>query len=86
MMRTGSTRRPFRSCIDEDKLLVHAADSDCFVSEGEVSLPEFTSVGEETYLLQAANAKDALLDVTLTCEDDFVLIRELSCGPVCPQF
>lgn len=66
---------------DEDKLLVHAADSDCFVSEGEVSLPEFTSVGEETYLLQAANAKDALLDVILTCEDDFVSIRELSCGP-----
>ena len=66
---------------DENKLLVHAADSDCFVSEGEVSLPEFTSVGEETYLLQAANAKDALLDVTLTCEDDFVSIRELSCGP-----
>lgn len=66
---------------DENKLLVHVADSDCFVSEGEVSLPEFTSVGEETYLLQAANAKDALLDVTLACEDDFVSIRELSCGP-----
>ncbi len=25
--------------------------------------------------------KMLLLDVTLTCEDDFVSIRELSCGP-----
>lgn len=61
----------------EDQLFVLAADGDAFVKEGMISLPEFTSTGKETYLVQAANAADGALDVTLTADHEAVLIREL---------
>ena len=64
----------------EDKLLVLAAGGDAFVEGGTVSLPEFTSVGKENYLLQVANAADRPLDVTVSANQDAVLIREKNCS------
>nr|MBP3598766.1 glycosyl hydrolase 115 family protein [Eubacterium sp.] len=39
----------------EGKLLVHAENAETFVTEGTISLPEFTSVGAEHYSIELAN-------------------------------
>ncbi len=54
----------------KDEMLVWAENGDEFVSQGTVSLPEFTNVGKEKYQFQIAN----VLDVEITCDKDWVEI------------
>lgn len=60
----------------EDKLLVLVANGDAFVSEGTVSLPEFTNVGKESYRIRVANAADRALEVDITCQQEAIRIEQ----------
>lgn len=64
---------------DEDRLLVLAAEGDAFVTEGTISLPEFTSTGRESYLLQVANAADRPIEATVSADQEAVVIRKSGC-------
>lgn len=61
----------------EDKLLVLPGNGEAFVSEGTVSLPEFTSVGKEMYCIRVANAADRVLEPVVTCESNAVVIEKI---------
>ena len=61
----------------EDKMLVLAANADKFVSEGLISLPEFTNVGQESYRIRVANAAERPLDVSITANQEAVLIEQV---------
>lgn len=58
-----------------DTLRVLAANGDSFVSEGTISLPEFTNVGNEVYTLQVANGADRSMEVTVTADTEAVLVE-----------
>lgn len=62
---------------DEDTLRVLAANGDSFVSEGTISLPEFTNTGNEVYTLQVANGADRSMDVTVTADEETVLVEKI---------
>lgn len=64
----------------EDQILVLAANGDSFAKEGTISLPEFTSAGQECYRIEIANAADRTPDVTLVADHEAVLIREKDCS------
>lgn len=64
----------------EDKLLVLPESGDSFVSDGEVTLPEFTSTGKETRLLQIANGADRELACEVHSESDVLVIEKVESG------
>lgn len=61
----------------EDQLLVLVANGDAFVSEGTVSLPEFTNVGQESYRIRVANAADRVLESEISCDQEAVIIEKV---------
>lgn len=61
---------------DADKLLVLTANGDEFISEGTVSLPEFTNVGDESYCIRVANAADRELDVKIATDHEAIVIEQ----------
>lgn len=64
----------------EDKMLVLPESGDSFVSDGEVTLPEFTSTGKETRLLQIANSADRELACEVHSESDVLVIEKVESG------
>ena len=58
------------------RLLVHAEQADRFVSEGSVSLPEFTQLGGECYRLEIANAGSDAFDFEIRATDGILLSKE----------
>lgn len=50
-------------------MLVHAENTDCFVGEGHVSLPEFTEWGGERYEIELANTGSEPYDFELEATD-----------------
>lgn len=61
----------------EDKLLVLVADGDSFVEAGTVYLPEFTSVGKESYRIRVANGADRALDAVITSDVEAIQIEQV---------
>lgn len=61
---------------ETDRLLVLAESGDAFVSDGTVTLPEFTDVGNETYLLYVANAADRALQPVFGELPEAVRVKE----------
>lgn len=64
----------------EDKMLVLPESGDSFVADGEVTLPEFTSTGKETRLLQIANSADRELACEVHSESDVLVIEKVESG------
>lgn len=64
----------------EDKMLVLPESGDSFVSDGKVTLPEFTSTGKETRLLQIANSADRELACEVHSESDVLVIEKVESG------
>lgn len=60
----------------EDKLLVLVANADEFVSEGTVSMPEFTNVAQEKYRIRVANASDRMLEPEIICNQEKIKIEK----------
>lgn len=61
----------------EDGLLVFAANNDKFIREGVTYLPEFTSVGNESYGIWVANTAEKTLDTTITTDHEAVVVEEI---------
>lgn len=61
----------------EDKLLVLAADADSFAESGTIYLPEFTSVGKETYRIRVANGADRELEALIESDCEAIQIAPL---------
>lgn len=63
-------------CINtKSKMMVHAENADDFVNEGNISLPEFTELGNETYHIEIANAGAVPFDYTILAEDGICVSR-----------
>lgn len=59
-----------------NRLNVYVEGAQAFVSEGKISLPEFTSEGKEKYRLVVANSKDEAILPKLTCNTDLIEIAK----------
>ncbi|MCH5252213.1 MAG: glycosyl hydrolase 115 family protein [Lachnospiraceae bacterium] len=62
---------------EEEKMLVLAEGGDAFVSEGTISLPEFTNIGNESRILQVAQGGKAAFDCEIACDLEAVNIKEV---------
>ena len=57
-------------CINtKSRMMVHAENEEEFVSEGTITLPEFTEIGGETYEIDLANAGAVSYDFAVLEED-----------------
>ena len=59
------------------RMLVHAEGADAFTGEGSIRLPEFTSLGKETYGIEIANAGSEPFGFEIQASDG-ILVREVS--------
>ncbi len=71
---------------EADSLHVLVAYADSYISEGNTRLPEFTSTGQEKYVIHVANGRDQAMDVSVQADHQAVCIRPVESDIGCIRY